>query len=104
MNKKGFIICLIAISVIGLVGYFDHSLGFAAQEELVPAGNSVVPHTVTKGEVGQAAICPVCDKDLTVQLTTPALEYQGQVYYFDSTDCAGTFTNDPDAYVIPPES
>lgn len=104
MNKKVFIVFLITIAVIGLIGYSGKDLARAAQDDAATEGNAVTPHTVGQDEIGKAATCPVCGMDLTVQSTTPALEYEGQVYYFDSNDCATTFTADADAYANPPEN
>lgn len=104
MNKKVFIVFLITIAVIGLIGYIGKDLARAAQDEVAGQENAVTPHTIGQDEIGQAATCPVCAANVTVQSTTPALEYQSQVYYFDSNDCAATFTADPDAYANPPET
>ncbi len=103
MNKKVFIVFLITIAVIGLIGYVGKDLVRAAQDEAATQVNAVTPHTVGQDEIGKAATCPVCAANITVQSTTPALEYQGQVYYFDSNDCATSFTSDPASYVNPPQ-
>lgn len=98
MDKRRLIVLVIALSVVWAVSYSGQHLSFAAQDEIALPEGTVVPHTITKEEIGTEATCPVCYADLTVQATTPALEYEGVVYYFDSADCSTEFSNDPASY------
>ena len=98
MNRGSLMILVIALAVVGAVTYSGQQLSFAAQDESVLPGGTVIPHTIRPEEIGTEATCPVCYADLIVQAATPALEYEGVVYYFDSADCSTEFSNDPASY------
>jgi YHS domain-containing protein len=104
MNKKALVVFLITLFLTGTVGYFGYGVCLAARDEVITPENAVTPHTITDPEIGTSATCPVCQANITVQATTPALEYEGKVYYFSSADCATAFTADPTSYINPPEN
>jgi len=48
-------------------------------------------HKITDEEVGEKATCPVMKRSFTVSKDTPAIEFQGQTYYFCCPGCIGKF-------------
>jgi YHS domain-containing protein len=56
-------------------------------------------HRISQEELEEIAICPVCGMEITVSTQTPALEYQGQIYYFCTEDEKAQFMKNPEKFL-----
>jgi YHS domain-containing protein len=70
------------------------------QEQESSAAVLVTEHMITPEEIGMEVTCPVSGDTITVSETTPAVEYDGEVYYFCSEDEKVRFEEDPDRFLI----
>lgn len=60
-----------------------------AEEEIKGLGYEI--HKISQEEIDQIVLCPGCNKYLAVVSETPALEKDGEVFYFCSKACMKAF-------------
>lgn len=104
---KLVIIGLISLSLLALVGC-GKSEEQPAEEpeqeaEMAEPAVMAVDHTPAGEELGMEATCPVCGMAVTVEEGTPAVEYDGQVYYFCNVADKDAFAANPEMYLAEPE-
>lgn len=56
-------------------------------------------HQITQEELGKESICQVCGMKITLSSQTPALDYQGKIYYFCSEEEKTKFVKDPGRFL-----
>ena len=56
-------------------------------------------HKISQEELGKKVVCPICGMEITVSAQTPALEYEGQVYYFCTEDEKTQFMENPEKFL-----
>lgn len=64
-------------------------------------------HKITDEELGKKAVCPVTNRNFTITKDTPAIEFQGQTYYFCCPGCIGKFMvsqTESDSLKVTPDS
>jgi YHS domain-containing protein len=59
---------------------------------------------VTADEVGMDVTDHVCNMDVVTTESTPAVEYDGKIYYFCSEYCQKEFMKDPQKYAAMEET
>ena len=55
-------------------------------------------HRVTQEEIGKESVCPVCGMKISVSSQTPAVNYEGKIYYFCTEQEVNQFRKDPSKY------
>lgn len=53
-------------------------------------------HEITQEELGRKTTCPICGMPLMISSHTPAVDYNGKIYYFCSEEDKAQFTKDPE--------
>lgn len=101
---------LVALSLLSLVGCgkseeqpAEEPEQEAEMTETAEPAVMVMDHTPAGEEIGMEASDPVCGMAVTVEETTPAVEYDGQVYYFCTAADKDTFAANPEEYLTPSE-
>jgi YHS domain-containing protein len=56
-------------------------------------------HKINQEELGKKVVCPICGMEITVSAQTPALEYEGQIYYFCTEDEKIQFMKTPENFL-----
>lgn len=56
-------------------------------------------HQVTQEEMGKESICSVCGVRISVSSQTPAVDYEGKIYYFCTEQEVDQFMKEPSKYI-----
>ena len=82
---------------------------YATQEstDSLTTATSYVEHKIADEELGKEATCPVTKKSFKISKETPAIDFQGETYYFCCPGCSNKFMasqSAPDSLKVEPDS
>ena len=82
---------------------------YATQEstDSLTTATSYVEHKIADEELGKEATCPVTKKSFKISKETPAIDFQGETYYFCCPGCINKFMasqSAPDSLKVEPDS